>query len=315
MMHQPMESKFVVGTRGSKLALWQANWVKSRLEALGHGVEIQVVKTSGDKLADVSLANSGTKGLFIKEIEEALAAGALDLAVHSLKDVPSSLPPGLVIGAVPAREDPRDILMTRAGWTFAQLPAGSRVATSSPRRVAQLRALRRDIELMSIRGNLDTRMRKLDSGVCDALVLAAAGVHRLGLASRLAAYFSIEQICPAVGQGALAVEIRDRDERVRRAVAPLEDAASRRAVEAERTALRELGGGCQVPIAIHAFEENGDFKIAGVVANPESGEVLCAALSGQLGEADELGRRLARLLLDRGAGRILNWAQDLTAQG
>ncbi len=314
MIYQAMESKLILGTRGSKLALWQANWVKSRLEELGRRVEIRVIKTSGDKLDDVSLANSGTKGLFIKEIEEGLVDGSLDLAVHSLKDVPSSLPPGLLIGAVPRREDPRDVLITRDGSALAQLPEGSRVATSSPRRVAQLRALRGDLDFVPIRGNLDTRIRKLDSGVCDGLVVAAAGVHRLELTSRIAAYFSIEQICPAVGQGALAVEIREQDEMGKQAVTPLEDAVTRRAVEAERAALGELGGGCQAPIAIHAFEENGKFVITGIVANPASGEVLRASLTGPGGEGRELGHRLARLLRDRGADRILNLARGLTVQ-
>ncbi|MGH9432499.1 MAG: hydroxymethylbilane synthase [Terriglobia bacterium] len=302
------ESKLILGTRGSKLAIWQANWVKSRLGERGRRIEIQVIRTSGDKRADVSVSNSGTKGLFIKEIEEALLAGEVDLAVHSLKDLPSSLPPGLVIGAVPAREDARDVLITRDGSTFVQLPRGSRVATGSPRRVAQLRALRNDVELVPIRGNLDTRIRKLDSEACDALVLAAAGVHRLGLASRIAGYFSIEQIYPAVGQGALAIEIRKRDTRVSQVVEFLEDAATRRAVEAERAALRDLGGGCLEPIAIHAFEKNGEFKIQGMVANAESGEMLRAALSGETCDAQNLGPRLARALLERGAGRLLNLA-------
>ena len=314
---QPLlsQSKLVLGTRGSQLALWQANWVKSRLEALGRGVEIRSVKTSGDQLTDISLANSGTKGLFIKEIEEGLLDNSLDLAVHSLKDMPGSLPPGLMIGAVPRREDARDVLITRDGSALDQLPEGSRLATSSPRRVAQLRALRRDLEFIPIRGNLDTRIRKLDSGVCDGLVVAAAGLHRLGITARIAAYFSVEQICPAVGQGALAIEIRERDENVRQAVAPLEDAATRRAVDAERAALGELGGGCRAPIAIYAFEENGEFKISGVVANPASGEALRASLCGEMGEGPDLGRRLARLLRERGAERVLNSARDLTVPG
>ena len=308
-------SKLVLGTRGSKLALWQANWVKSRLEAAGHSVEIRVIKTTGDKLDDVSLAKSGVKGLFIKEIEEGLLDNTLDLAVHSLKDMPGSLPPGLRIGAVPRREDARDVLITRDGSSLARLPDGARLATSSPRRGAQLRALRRDLNVMPIRGNLDTRIRKLDSDVCDGLVVAAAGVHRLGLTSRIAAYFSIEQMCPAVGQGALAIEIREQDEMAGQAVAPLEDAPTRRAVDIERAALAELGGGCQAPIAIHAFEENGKFMISGVVANPDSGEAVRASLCGELAEGPDLGRRLARLLRERGAGRVLSSAPSQTVQG
>jgi hydroxymethylbilane synthase len=300
------EAKLVLGTRGSKLALWQANWVRERMHAMGHPAEIRVIKTSGDELTDVSLANSGTKGLFIKEIEESLLDGSVDLAVHSLKDLPSTLPPGLAIGAVPQREDVRDVLITRDGLVLSQLPPNARLATSSPRRVVQLRALRKDLEFMAIRGNLDTRIRKLDSGVCDGLVLAAAGVHRLGLQTRIAAYFPISQVCPAAGQGALAIEIRERDERVMDAVKPLEDAAARRAVEAERAALRELSGGCLVPIAIHAFEEHGELKISGFMSDPRSGELLRAEVSGAADQPAELGFAIAQLLLKQTVRQTLN---------
>jgi hydroxymethylbilane synthase len=292
-------SELVLGTRGSKLALWQANWVKCRLEERGCPVRVEVIKTSGDRRSDVSLSSSGTKGLFIKEIEEDLLARKVDLAVHSLKDMPTVLPRGLRIGAVPAREDARDVLITRDGSTFAQLPPASRVATSSPRRIAQLQVLRGNLELIPIRGNLDTRVRKLDSKECDALVVAAAGVHRLGLASRIAEYFSIEQICPAAGQGALAIETREQDVRLKQAVEFLEDAATRRAIEAERAALRELGGGCQAPIAVHAFQENGRLKITGVAADTTTERVVRAELTGATGDSESLGREFAHLLQAR----------------
>src|SRR6516164_9631978 len=198
--------KVIIGSRGSKLALWQANWVRDHLAAAGHVVEIRIIKTTGDKLANLLLAQSGTKGLFIKEIEEALLAGEIDVAAHSLKDLPTELPEGLCVAAVPRREDARDVLV--AGQTCAELKPGARVGTSSLRRQVQLRQLRHDFELVPMRGNLDTRFSKLDRGDCDALVLAAAGVHRLELTERIQQYFAVEQICPAVGQGALAIEIR-----------------------------------------------------------------------------------------------------------
>jgi len=219
--------RLTIGSRGSKLALWQARWVGDQLAAAGHEFEIRVIKTSGDKLQlfsperplPASLAEAGGKGLFIKEIEEALRAGDVDLAVHSLKDLPTELPAGLVLGAVPPREDARDVLITREGKSLGDLAPGARLATGSLRRQSQLRALRADLTCVPMRGNLDTRLGKLDRGDCEALVLAAAGVHRLGMADRISSYFSPDEICPAVGQGALGVEIRVDDVSVHEAVA------------------------------------------------------------------------------------------------
>jgi hydroxymethylbilane synthase len=233
-----------IGSRGSRLALWQAEHVRSKLAARGIEAEIEIIHTTGDKIADVSLSRLGaetsTKGLFTKEIEEALLAGAIDLAVHSMKDMPTELPPGLAIAAVPAREDARDVVLGR-------LFEGARVGTSALRRQAQLRAARPDLALLDIRGNVDTRLRKLDEGRYDAIVLAAAGLKRLGWADRIDEYVEIETICPAVGQGALAVETREGDTRFDF----LDDAVARANVELERAFLRAMGGGCQVPMGCH----------------------------------------------------------------
>ncbi len=298
--------KVIIGSRGSKLALWQANWVRDQLVAAGCDVEIRIIKTTGDKLANLSLTQSGTKGLFIKEIEEALAAGEVDVAVHSLKDLPTQQPEGLCVAAVPRREDARDVLI--ANQPFAQLRTGARVGTSSLRRQAQLRHLRNDLDLVPMRGNLDTRLRKLDRGDCDALVLAAAGMHRLGLAPRIQQYFAVEEMCPAVGQGALAVEIREDDARMRSTIDPLDDAASHSAVGAERAALRYLGGGCQNSMAAHARLKEGELHLAGIVATPDGSRLLRSAVVGPAHDPEGLGAALAEDLLRQGARAILDAA-------
>ncbi len=292
-----------MGSRGSKLALWQANWVRDQLARAGHEVEIQIIKTTGDKL-EVSLSKSSTKGLFIKEIEEALLAGEVDLAVHSLKDLPTDQPKGLFVAAVPAREDPRDVLIS-GGVPLASLPSRARIATSSPRRQAQLRRLRADIEFVAMRGNVDTRLNKLKRGDADALMLAAAGVRRLGFESRITAYFSPDEICPAAGQGALAIEIRRGNKKTLSAVEPLDDPAAHRAVRAERAALRGLGGGCQLPIAAHAEPSNGGLKLLAVVASPDGSKLLRAIITGPSQAPEELGERVAHDLLSRGAAELI----------
>jgi len=309
--------KIVIGSRGSQLALWQANWVKDRLTSAGHEVVIEIIRTSGDKLQTYApteplpasmaqiVAEAGTKGLFIKEIEEALLSGRVDLAVHSLKDLPTTLPAGLVLAAVPPREDARDVLITAGGATLEQLPPGACVGTSSPRRQAQLLWLRPDLKPVPLRGNLTTRLRKLDSGDYAALVLAAAGIHRLGLRHRITAYFDFDQICPAVGQGALAIEIRQRDAELARAVATLDDAMTHLAVRAERAMLLRLGGGCQVPIAAHANCEEGQLYLRGVVAATDGRRLVRAAASGSQGAPESLGAAVAEDLLTKGAGEIL----------
>ncbi len=307
-----------VGTRGSKLALWQANWVKGRLAAAGHNAEIKIIKTTGDKIQKLSpaaplpasiaetVAQVGTKGLFIKEIEDALLAGKIDVAVHSLKDLPTVQPAGLVLAAVPAREDARDVFISRDGKPFAALGSRARVGTSSLRRQTQLCALRGDLEIQAMRGNLDTRLKKLQRGDCDALVVAAAGVHRLGLSQHITAYFTFEEMCPAVGQGALAIEIREKDSHFAAALAPLDDPATHTAVRAERALLRRLGGGCQVPIAAHAHTEDGQLRLRAVVASADGRTLLRSAADGPIAGPEDLGRRVAEDLLRQGAQAILD---------
>jgi hydroxymethylbilane synthase len=300
--------KITIGSRGSKLALWQATWVKNQLIGLGHQAHVKVIKTTGDKFANAPLVGSGTKGLFIKEIEEALLAGVVDVAVHSLKDLPTEQPDGLSIAAVPARGDARDVLVAN-GWRWAELRPHARLGTSSLRRQTQLRALRPDVEVIALRGNVDTRLRKLDRGECDALVLAAAGLGRLGLGARITEFFGTDQICPAVGQGALALEIRREDEKARRAVEPLDHAPSHQAVRAERALLRSLGGGCQVPIAGYAFVEgegSHELKLIGVVASPDGAKVIRACAVGSISGSEGLGVEVAQDLLKQGAQSLLS---------
>jgi hydroxymethylbilane synthase len=291
----------VIASRGSQLALWQARWVQGQLAARGRECRIEVIKTTGDKITDVPLAKVGTKGLFTKEIEEALLDGRADLAVHSLKDLPTELPPGLVLAAVPAREDPCDAIV---GCRLADLRTGARVGTSSLRRAAQLRKLRPDLTVESVRGNLDTRLRKLDEGLYDAILLAAAGLKRLGWEARIAEVLPPGLMCPAVGQGALAIETRETGPG-RDACAALDDPATHAAVRAERGVLAALGGGCQVPIGAHAVVEDGRLRLRAIVAAPDGGELIGGESEGPAGEAGGLGRALGEDLLARGGRRIL----------
>jgi hydroxymethylbilane synthase len=292
----------VIASRGSQLALWQAHWVEQRLSGLGLECRIEIIKTTGDKITDVPLAKVGTKGLFTKEIEEALIEERADLAVHSLKDLPTELPEGLVLAAVPVREDPRDALV---GQRLADLPHGARVGTSSLRRAAQLRKARPDLVVESLRGNLDTRLRKLDQGLYDAIVLAAAGLKRLGWADRIAELLPPEVMCPAVGQGALALESRQHGAG-KDACEALDHPETRAAVTAERAVLGALGGGCQVPIGAHAIVADGRLRLVAIVASPDGSEVIRAETQGAISEAAALGRALGSELLDRGARRILD---------
>jgi hydroxymethylbilane synthase len=292
----------VIASRGSQLALWQAHWVQSQLAAQGLESRIEIIKTTGDKITDVPLAKVGTKGLFTKEIEEALLDGRADLAVHSLKDLPTELPDGLILAAVPPREDPRDALV---GKRLSELASGARVGTSSLRRSAQLRKLRPDLAIESVRGNLDTRLRKLDEGQFDAILLAAAGLKRLGWANRIAELLEPSAMCSAVGQGALAIETRPEGAG-REAAASLDDAATHTAVLAERAVLRTLGGGCQVPIGAHATIANERLHLTAIVASPDGTELIRAASEGRPDEADALGRTMGEDLLARGARRILD---------
>jgi len=291
----------VIASRGSQLALWQARWVERQLTDAGYECRVEIIKTTGDKITDVPLAKVGTKGLFTKEIEEALLDGRADLAVHSLKDLPTELPEGLVLAAVPEREDPRDAVV---GKKLADLPSGAKVGTSSLRRAAQLRRLRPDLTVESVRGNLDTRLRKLDEGQYDAILLAAAGLTRLGWGDRIAEILPPDVMCPAVGQGALAIETRLGGAGIL-ACGSLDHAATHAAVAAERGVLAALGGGCQVPIGAYATVEDGELRVVAIVASPDGAEVVRADAAGPVHEAESIGRGLGAELLERGARRIL----------
>jgi hydroxymethylbilane synthase len=291
----------VIASRGSQLALWQAHWVEAQLTARGHECRIEIIKTTGDKITDVPLAKVGGKGLFTKEIEEALLDGRADLAVHSLKDLPTELPEGLVLAAVPEREDPRDAVV---GKRIDELPKGARVGTSSLRRSAQLRKLRPDLLIESVRGNLDTRLRKLDEGQYDAILLAAAGLKRLGWGDRIAEILDADRMCSAVGQGALAIETRAAGKGFD-AVQSLNHAATHAAVAAERGVLKALGGGCQVPIGAHATVSGNRLRLLGVVISPDASELVKSETEGEVSEAESMGRQLGEYLLAHGAREIL----------
>jgi hydroxymethylbilane synthase len=268
-------------------------------------VELHIIKTTGDKILDVPLAKVGGKGLFVKEIEDALLAAEVDLAVHSIKDVPALLPPGLEIGAIPRREDPRDVLITRSGEGLEALPPGARVGTSSLRRSAQLKSLRPDLDIQNLRGNLDTRLRKLHEGMYDAILLAAAGMHRMGWEDKISHYLERDAFIPAIGQGAIGIELRSADVEVRQILAPVHDADTAVAVEAERSLLRELEGGCQVPIGGHALVQGDYVTLTGLVASLDGRKVFRVTRSAGRQDAEALGREVARALLDRGARQIL----------
>ena len=296
-----------IATRGSALALWQANHVRDRL--LGGGVaavELVVLKTRGDKILDRALSEVGGKGLFVKEIEEALLDGRADVAVHSMKDLPAEVPAELTIAAIPEREDPRDALLVRPGLsarTVAELPSGARLGTSSLRRMCQLRAARRDLSIVPLRGNVDTRVKKLEAGELDAIVLACAGLKRLGYAARITAPLDEKESLPAIGQGALAIECRANDAATRAHVEKLDHAATRRCVTAERAFLARLEGGCQTPLAAHARLDGGDVVLEGLVGAPDGSRVLRESLRGV--NSEQVGRELAEKLLSLGADAIL----------
>ncbi len=297
-----------IGSRGSQLALWQAHHIADLLHAQGHTVAIEIIKTTGDRLQEVTFAQVGSKGMFTKEIEEALAAGTVDLAVHSLKDLPTELPVGFALAATPPRVDPRDVLVSVNYTSLASLPAGAKVGTSSQRRRAQLKALRPDIEAVEFRGNVDTRLRKLAEGQVDAILLAAAGLDRLDKTEWIRERLDAKDFCPAAGQGSLGIETRLGDEPTIAALAFLDDAATRFAVTAERAALAALGGGCQVPIGVHCRAVESDplsVEIFAVVAAPDSGETIRVYHRGARAEAEALGRLIAQKLLDAGAGPLL----------
>ena len=292
-----------IGSRGSQLALWQANHIAQRLRERGHQVEIRILHTTGDKILDVALSQVGSKGMFTKEIEQALEAREIDVAVHSLKDLPTDLSDGFEIAAIPEREDPRDALCSLGYSAIEQLRENARVGTSSLRREAQLRALRPDLRIHPLRGNVDTRLRKLESGEYDAVILAIAGLRRLRKTALVRQILSPEVMCPAAGQGALAIEIRAGDEKVRDAVRFLDDARARAETECERTLLATLGGGCQVPIGANARLDTGCLRLEAVVASPDGRAVLKESESGA--DPGKLGQSVAERLLAAGGAQIL----------
>lgn len=309
-----MRSPLTIGSRGSQLALWQANYIKDALEReLGVAVQLEIIKTTGDKITGVPLASiGGTKALFTKEIEEALLEKRVDLAVHSMKDMPTILPDGLVIGAVPKREDPRDALLTRNGKGLEELPEGARIGTSSLRREVQLKRLRRDLEIVTLRGNLDTRIRKLEEGQYDAIVLAAAGLKRLGWADKVTEYLEPEKMLPAVGQGALAIEVRGDDAELLEGLACLRHADTEAATKAERAFLKKVEGGCQVPMAAHATVESGQLSMRAIVVSLDGERSVEHETSGPAAEAEKLGTELAAKLLADGAAEIMAEIQQST---
>jgi hydroxymethylbilane synthase len=296
-----------IGTRGSKLALWQANWVKSALNAGNTSIAVELVpiKTKGDKILDVPLAKVGGKGLFVKEIEDALLNGRIDLAVHSMKDMPSEIPDGLCVGAIPEREIPLDVLISKKGLLLHDLMPGARIGTSSLRRSSQLLYTRPDLVILPLRGNIDTRLKKLETENLDAIILAAAGVKRLGLENRITEYLDENVMLPAVGQGALCIEIRQNDPEIEPIIAALNHQQSWTVVMGERAFLNRLEGGCQVPIAAHGKIEKNTFTLCGLVASVDGTTVIKETLSGPEDSSESIGVKLADRLLSKGANSLM----------
>jgi hydroxymethylbilane synthase len=302
--------RLVIGTRGSQLALWQTRSVASRLESIVPGlhIEVRTIKTTGDKVLDSPLSKIGDKGLFTKEIEQQLLAGTIDLAVHSLKDIPTQLPAGLVIGAITEREDVRDVFLAhprKKPASLETLPYGARIATGSLRRTCQLLAYRPDFTIVNIRGNLNTRLEKLDNSDWDGMILALAGVRRLGWESRIDEVLPLEMMLPAVGQGALAVEIRESDTQLAEALKALHHEPTAVAVYAERALLRCLEGGCQVPIGTYGRLEHGKLRLNAMIGSLDGKRIVRGEITGETTHAEDLGIRLANDLLENGGREIL----------
>lgn len=296
-----------IATRKSALALWQAEYVKAALEQSHPGLQVELVpmSTQGDKILDTPLAKIGGKGLFVKELETAMLEGRADIAVHSMKDVPVEFPEGLMLAVICEREDPRDAFVSNRFASFAELPQGAVVGTSSLRRQCQLKALRPDLVIRDLRGNVNTRLAKLDAGEYDAIILAAAGLIRLGFQSRIAGYIDVAHSLPANGQGAVGIECRTDDAAIRALLAPLEHTATRQAVLAERAMNRQLQGGCQVPIGAFAVHEGDSLWLRGLVGQLDGSTILRAEVRGAATAAEQLGEQLAQQLLDQGAAAIL----------
>jgi len=300
-----------VGTRGSLLARTQTETVVELLQTARPGLVIttEIIQTTGDQRRDVPFAAVGTKGMFVKEIEDALLENRIEVGVHSLKDMPGLLPHGLTLAAYPAREDARDALISRSGATLADLPMGATVGTSSTRRQALLRAFRPDLKVMELRGNLDTRLRKLDEGQYDAIVLACAGLHRLGLDARITERIAPEVCLPPPGQGALALEIRSYDYETLALLAPLNDVDTIAAVTAERAFQAAIGGGCTVPVGAYATLRGDILTLQAIIASPDGSQIVGHTETGTRDEAEQIGRNVARFLLDSGGAELLRIAE------
>ena len=305
----PAPARLVIASRESRLALWQAEHIRSRLAACYPEAQVAILgmTTRGDQILDRPLAAIGGKGLFIKELEVAMAEGRADLAVHSLKDVPMEMPDGFVLTAIPARETPFDAFVSPRYASLAELPPGAVVGTSSLRRAALLRARFPQLRIESLRGNLDTRLRKLDDGQYDAIILAAAGLIRLGLKARIRALLTPEQSLPAPGQGALGIEILAGRDDLAAWIAPLGDSQTTHCVRAERAFSRALGGSCQVPLGAYAVHDKGELWLRGFVATPDGGQMVCGELRGRPADDDALGQGLAQQLREQGADNILRF--------
>jgi hydroxymethylbilane synthase len=303
-----MKKMLKIGTRGSQLALWQANWVKTVIEAgdPSLSIELVIIKTTGDKILDVPLAKVGGKGLFVKEIEEALLNEKIDLAVHSMKDMPAQIPQGLCIGAIPPREAPQDVLISKNNRRFSQLPSGARIGTGSLRRKAQLLFARPDLVVAPLRGNIDTRLKKLETENLDAIILAAAGVRRLGFENKITEYLDENIMLPAVGQGALCIEIRQNDSLTGPVVAGLEDPKTRAVIRGERAFSDRLEGGCQVPIAAHGRIDKDIFTLSGLVAAVDGKTLIKETLQGPENASGMIGAELAERLISMGAKTIID---------
>ena len=301
-----MHNSLVIGTRGSQLALWQAQFIKNRLERHFPSLEVslKIIKTTGDTIQNRSLVGLG-KGVFTKEIENALLTGDTDLAVHSLKDLPTELPEGLCIAAIPTREDPRDVLITDTGSPLEALPEGAKIGTTSPRRKAQLLHIRPNLRVVDVRGNIDTRLRKLHETDLDGIILAAAGIKRLLKPDIITQFFDTEQMVPAVGQGALAIEVRAGDDRMEKLLMPLNDSSAAAEITAERAVLESLGGGCQVPIGAHAKHVNGELLLTGAVCHPDGTQRIVESSAGAPDTAQHLGEVVAEKLRNSGATELL----------
>ena len=301
-----MHNSLVIGTRGSQLALWQAQFIKQQLECHFPTLEVslKIIKTTGDTIQNRSLVGLG-KGIFTKEIENALLTGGIDLAVHSLKDLPTELPEGLCIAAIPKREDPRDVLVTDTGVSLEDLPEGVKIGTTSPRRKAQLLYIRPDLRVVDVRGNIDTRLRKLRETDLDGIILAAAGIKRLLNPEIITQFFDTEQMVPAVGQGALAIEVREGDDRAEKLLLPLSDASATAEITAERAVLKSLGGGCQVPIGAHAKHIDGELSLIGAVCHPDGTQRIVESGTGTPDIAQHLGSVVAEKLRNSGATELL----------